>query len=157
MKQYKNDPLYKAFLAEGLIKETKRKPRKPKTTSQLKKKVWKLFSFYIRYNPSRNGFVHCVTCGKGDNYKNLQAGHWIPGRHNAVLFDERNCHPQCYRCNVGLHGNPIAYHHYMERTYGKLIMNALEKLDKKVKQFTKDELEGLYTTYQQKLKKRGVL
>jgi hypothetical protein len=122
-----------------------------------KKKVWAIFSTYIRLKYANHGYVHCVTCGKGDHYKAMQAGHWIPGRHNAVLFDERNVHPQCYHCNIGLKGNPIVYYHFMERTYGKKVMKELEQKDKEIKQFKLYELEALYDIYKEKLKKEGVL
>ena len=62
-------------------------------------KAWNLFSKYIRTRDSRlDGInIQCITClkwypafGKGC----AQAGHFIPGRHSNVLFDERNCHAQ---------------------------------------------------------------
>lgn len=123
------------------------------TVSSLKKKLWKLFSEYIRrlYADWR-GYVACVTCGSVKHYKEQQAGHFIPGRHNMVLFDERNVHPQCYRCNIALSGNPRKYDKYMRLTYGPEIIEQLEKLDEQNKQFTIKELEELIKEYKDKLK-----
>jgi len=74
--------------------------------SKAKRKAWSAFSLYIRISASDiNGNAKCVTCGAVKSYKDLQAGHFIPGRRNAVLFSEEGVHPQCYHCNIGLNGN----------------------------------------------------
>lgn len=49
-----------------------------------------------------SGFCACITCGrqyawKGSNQ--LDCGHGIPGRKNAILFEERIVAPQCVACN----------------------------------------------------------
>lgn len=103
-----------------------------KPTKKEKSKAWTVFSLYIRTRGSVNGYNWCCTCGRKYPIKKLQAGHWIPGRHLSVLFDPRNCHPQCYWCNMQLKGNPIKYHHFMEKTYGKKVMDELEALDTQV-------------------------
>lgn len=109
----------------------------PKTDkAKAKEKAWKNFSLYIRTrdckewerkHPEYNGELAgvCVTCGRWFPLKTLQAGHWIAGRNNAVLFSEEGCHAQCYGCNVGKKGNPINYWLYMERTYGREVMDRL--------------------------------
>jgi len=126
------------------------KPKKV-SISKLKKKAWDMFSKWVRLSASTNGYVVCITCGARKNYKELQAGHWLPGRHPSVLFDQRQVHPQCYHCNVGLKGNPILYYHYMENKYGKKEMRDLEKLDRQNKQFKPYELEAIYDIYKRKL------
>ena len=90
-----------------------------KTKSPLKKakeKAWKAFSLYIR---TRDG--NCVTCGGASQ----QAGHFIDGRHNAVLFSEMGVHGQCYHCNMGLKGNKLEYFLFMEKTYGREVIDRL--------------------------------
>ena len=130
-----------------------KKPKKKTiTTSRLKKKAWVLFSQWIRYHNSKNGLSKCVTCGVWKPWKELQAGHFIPGRHNSILFDERGVHPQCYHCNVGLKGNPRAYDKYMRETYGNLVVTELEMLDQRTKSFKPYELEALIDIYTLKLK-----
>ena len=94
----------------------------------------------------------CVTCGTIKNWKELQAGHFIPGRHNSILFDERGCHPQCYHCNIGLKGNPRAYDRYMKTIYGEVVIKELERLDQITKEFKPYELEAIIDIYQYKLK-----
>jgi len=127
------------------------KPKKI-TVSKMKDRAWKVFSLYIRTKGSTNGLNVCVTCGLWKPIKKLQAGHFIPGRHNSILFDERGVHCQCYRCNVALKGNPRAYDAYMRRVYGQKVIFNLELLDIQSKQFKVFELEELLIKYTKKLK-----
>lgn len=123
-----------------------------KNVSTLKKKLWKLFSEYIRrIGADWRGNVACVTCNSVKHWKEQQAGHFIPGRHNMVLFDERNVHPQCYRCNIALSGNPRKYDRFMRITYGPEIIEQLENLDAQNKKFTVKELEELIVHYKEAL------
>jgi hypothetical protein len=69
---------------------------KKKSIKTLKKKAWKAFSEYIRRKYSGSGgLVKCVTCNKIDHWKSMHAGHYVDGRNNTVLFDERLVWPQC--------------------------------------------------------------
>ena len=104
-----------------------------KTPKQLaKEKAWQSFSGYIRTrdclrftgDPDEG---MCVTCSRFLPYKKLQAGHFISGRGNAVLFDERLVYSQCGSCNVnppyGKGGNYVEYFRFMLDEVG------LEKID----------------------------
>lgn len=78
---------------------------KSKRLSALKKKCWELFSQFIRRShANENGWSRCYTCDTVGHWKQLQCGHAIPGRHNAVLLDAEICRPQCAICNVFKHG-----------------------------------------------------
>lgn len=117
---------------------------KTKSINKLKKEVWDLFSQVLRMEAADwKGYAHCVTCGKYDHYKRLQAGHFVPGRHNSVLFDTRNVHVQCVRCNVMLKGNLITYWPFMLKTYGQKVINTLIILDRTEKRWTREELEKM--------------
>lgn len=117
--------------------------------SKLKKKVWAVFSKYIRNKYAVNGKVMCVTCGEWKEVKEMQAGHFIPGRHNSVLFDERNVHPQCYACNICKKGNMVEYFRFMQITYGDEVIEELRRKDKiELKQFTSYELEEMYKKFE---------
>lgn len=88
------------------------------------KDLWNVFSQYIRLRDCllTTGTIwkgKCVTCGKIYRFNYLQAGHFIPGRKNSVLFNERCVHAQCFRCNVVLGGNWPLYYRFMQRTYGQ--------------------------------------
>lgn len=74
--------------------------KKPSLRS-LKKKVWKVFSQWIRLKDAdEGGTVQCYTCGCLMHWKESHAGHAIPGRHNAVLFDEDIVKTQCPKDNL---------------------------------------------------------
>lgn len=91
---------------------------------------WKLTSRLVRLSASdHTGMCSCVTCGKTKHYKELQAGHFIPqAQGNAVKWDLRNIHPQCYRCNINLGGNGAEYYPYMEKRYGTKVVSELRRL-----------------------------
>lgn len=95
-------------------------PKKSKTSvSKAKLKAWIAFSLWVRLSVADvDGYVRCVSCGTKKHYKEMQAGHFIPGRTNAVLFSEDGCHPQCYGCNIGKGGNWPGYFEYMKKMYG---------------------------------------
>ncbi len=125
----------------------KKKPKiKIQSVKKLKGKAWYWFSLYIR-NRDR---WQCVTCGKIGKGAQIHAGHFIPGRHNVILFDERGVHAQCYQCNVPLKGNPRAYDKFMRERYGEEVIKELEQLDRQTKQYTTAELLDLIDVYKKK-------
>lgn len=63
----------------------------------------RVFSQYIRLRYSdREGNCSCVTCGKKMYWKDAQNGHYRSRSCLKYRFNERNCHPQCYNCNINL-------------------------------------------------------
>lgn len=126
------------------------KKRKKSPTTIAKDKAWDACSVYVRtrdaYNTcngrkiwldGKDGFqkevlvAKCCTCNK--EYQAfgqgcLQAGHFVPGRNGAVLFDERGIHAQCYNCNTNLKGNPRKYEAFMVATYGQELVDELDML-----------------------------
>lgn len=123
--------------------------KKPKTltVSRAKAKAWQSFSRFIRQRDSRNGQIVCFTCEFVFPIKNTQASHFVPGRHNSVLFDPRNCHAACYRCNVLLSGNLINYYPKMVAKYGIDVIEELKDLDRTPKQFKVYELVEIKEKY----------
>ena len=107
-----------------------KKPRKP-SLKACKKKLWVVFSQYIR---QRDKYI-CISCGKTLNKLVSQAGHYIPKTAGlSIYFDERNVNCQCIGCNCFRHGNLSAYAVAMRAKYGP---NILEELDAKRRQFKK--------------------
>ena len=82
------------------------KRKKLPSLAKLKRDCWKAFSRFVRSRAADYaGYAQCYTCGYLAPWKELQAGHAIPGRHGAVLFDLDVVRPQCVRCNVFMRGN----------------------------------------------------
>ena len=126
----------------------KNKQVKRKTVTSVKKKVWPLFSQYIRMRDCLKttgctSFGLCITCGKRYHIKLLQAGHFISGRHNANLFSERGTHAQCYNCNINLRGNILEYRRKIIELYGDGADIELETEAGQIKKYTLSDLEGL--------------
>ena len=104
-----------------------------KLLSKAKAKCWKYFSIYIRTRDCLKTtgdpeYGICVTCHKRFHFKQLQAGHYVQGRNNAVLFHEDLVHAQCAPCNLWKGGNLTAYALYMFNTYGEKKMAEFELL-----------------------------
>ena len=81
--------------------------KKVQTVSQLKKKLWTVFSLYIR---QRDKFT-CFTCGRKGEGGAIHAGHFISKAVGGIdlYFHEDNVHAQCYNCNINLSGNQYEY------------------------------------------------
>ena len=142
------------------MKTERQKTKKPKQKSagKLKTEAWDAFSLYVRtrdclQTTNCSSFGLCVTCGKRYHIKLLQAGHFIPGRHNSNLFSEEGTHAQCYNCNVNLKGNTLEYRRQIIRLYGLGFDEELERRNRETKQYKKHELVALKKHYQQETKK----
>lgn len=135
----------------------KRKQKK-KGIRYWKKKAWSEFSKYIRLRDALKTTgtqekVRCYTCRKiypAFGIGCVQAGHFIPGRGNSILFNERGVHAQCYNCNVNLKGNWPEYMRYMMAEYGQEVVDELLHLKNQVKIYTPADLEELRDKYKQK-------
>lgn len=99
-----------------------------KPTSQLKKKLDKIFSEYIRMRDKGQ----CYTCPKQLPWKAMQNGHFVPRQYLKTRWDERNCNCQCYACNMLYNGQPSAYAKRLKEQYGEGIIEELEKNRKEV-------------------------
>ena len=116
------------------MKKLKFAKKKILTLKKAKKNANTAFSKYIRTRDAHgNAFLICVTCNKSYPAFGVgcaQAGHFIPGRHSMILYDERNCHGQCYNCNINLKGNWVEYESFMIKEYGRKVIAELKRLDK---------------------------
>lgn len=126
--------------------------KKKKSLKKLKEKAWKMFSQFIRKNAAnKDGYARCITCTDEKKawrpWKQLQAGHFVPGRGNSILFAEHNVHPQCYVCNCILGGNWTEYYKFMKQTYGMEVIDHLISLKNKTKIMTIQDYEDLIELY----------
>jgi hypothetical protein len=126
--------------------------RKQKSLRALKAKAWKLFSEYIRRKDAdEGGTVACYTCGALMFWKEAHAGHAIPGRHNAVLFDEEIVKPQCVTDNIFKGG---MYHIFTTKLIEEKGMDWWKaKLDgaRRIVKYTRADIEQMIETYKAKL------
>jgi hypothetical protein len=126
--------------------------KRKQTLRGLKKKAWRIFSEYIRRRDTdEGGTVRCVTCRGLFFWKEVHAGHFVPGRTNAVLFHEDITNPQCPVCNIWKGGAYQEYTLYMLDKYGREKVDEFLALKRKVVKYTRSDLEDLILHYEEKL------
>ena len=135
-------------------------PRKVKQPSKstVKKRAWEAFSRFIRTRDCllATGTIErgrCFTCGEEFSFKNLQAGHFIPGRHNANLFSEKGTHAQCRACNIWNHGRPLEYRKAIIKLYGEGYDEVLEREAREIKKYSPQDLTNLIECYKMKVER----
>lgn len=134
-----------------------------RTARQIAKdKAWDQFSVYIRTRdclrftgtPDQG---MCVTCRRRYPFKKLQAGHFIQGRGNAVLFDERLVYSQCLGCNgnppMGKGGNYVEYFLFMEREWGRKKLDEFIQLKHRAVQYKIHDFIEIKEKYRDKTEK----
>lgn len=118
------------------------------TRSKLIKKLDAIFSIYIRRKNAINDIAICFTCGKQDNYKRLQNGHFQSRKHYSTRWDEINCQTQCAGCNVFRYGEQFVFGNKLDKKYGPGTADRLHKKSKQITKFTDFEIQDLINKYQ---------
>ena len=112
------------------------------TRSKIVKKLDTIFSQYIRKKNSINGNSICFTCGKIDQWKKLQNGHFQSRRHYSTRWNETNCQVQCAGCNVFKYGEQFKFALELDNKYGSGTAQELHiKAQKQIKFQTFELLE----------------
>lgn len=98
---------------------------KKKSNASLKKKLWKVFTLWIK---KRDNYT-CVTCKRKVDGYSAQGGHYIAAGACGLeyYFSEKNVHCQCTNCNFRLEGNRPAYRDFIIATYGIKTLQDLEQ------------------------------
>jgi hypothetical protein len=105
------------------------KAKKTKSLPKLKKQVLDLFAQYVKLKAASEGKLFCYTCDAPLklNTSNCQLGHYLSrGAYPGLTFEPNNSRPQCYRCNIHLHGNLIEFR---ERLINEIGMGAVMQLE----------------------------
>jgi len=121
-------------------------PRKP-SRKTIVNNLDKVFSEYIRRRYAKNGIAECVTCGKKDHWKNLQAGHFMSRKHYATRWDEENVEVQCMACNVYRYGEQYLFAKHLGQEKADELL-AKSRTMVKLKDW---ELEEMIEKYKKKL------
>jgi len=119
-------------------------PKKKKVSiSKLKKKLWTVFSLYIR---QRDNYI-CFTCGRKGEGSGMHAGHFIPKSVGGIglYFHEENVHAQCYNCNINLGGNQWEY----GQRLGVETVNKLMKIKGEYHKWTENDYNVRLKSYPQ--------
>jgi hypothetical protein len=117
-------------------------PKKKVKRSTVVKRLDAIFSQYIRKKNSEHGRATCFTCGKVDEWKNLQCGHFQSRRHYSTRWDETNCQVQCAGCNVFKYGEQYKFGVFLNSKFGESTASKLHtKAQKQVKYETYELIE----------------
>lgn len=122
--------------------------------TKLEDKLWKVFSEFIRRRDSdENGIGKCVTCGYREEWKYMDAGHFISRKHKSTKFDEMNNNIQCKGCN-GPGGAGRQYEHgkYIDLKYGEGTADNILQKSRMICKRDRYDLEVLIDHYKTKLK-----
>ena len=126
--------------------KTKKKP-------DLKAKLDKVFSEYIRKRDTRNGVFKCISCGRILPYEQADCGHYINRKHMSTRFDEMNCNAQCISCNRFDEGNIQWYRRGLVALYGEQQVALLEAKKHNFRKYSDFEYEVLIKHYKEEIKK----
>lgn len=129
------------------------KTKKKDSIASLDKKLWKVFSEYVRRRDAdERGCVYCVTCSKYDHYKNMDAGHFISRRHASTKFDEQNVFPQCPGCNLYGAGKQYEFGLALDRMFGAGTADKILLKSKMLCKRDRYDFECLIEEYKKKIK-----
>jgi len=122
-----------------------------KTLGQYEAEAKKVFQKWVRM---RDALLPCISCNSYDKDQ-YDGGHYFKAElFSGLIFDERNCHKQCRKCNRYDGGNEIQYRIGLVNRYGKEFVEQLEadSVDKRVYKYTKNELIAKRLQYELKIK-----
>lgn len=116
--------------------------------------LWKLVSEYVR----RRDDGQCFTCPTKKQWKEMQAGHFIPQSlcNTDFKYMETNVHCQCYRCNINESGNVAVYRVRIDEKYGFGTAEMMEEQNRqKIAKWTLRDYEQAIRDYRKKLAELG--
>ena len=117
------------------------------------KKLWKVFSEYIRLRDSdENGYGKCITCSRIKYWKEADCGHGIGRQHKAVKYNEKNNHLQCKHCNGFEGGKREIYKQRINEMYGAGTWELLELAAKQPFKWSQFEVDALERYYKEQVK-----
>lgn len=147
----KGGAIVKKEYIKKAAKEKKEGYEKLKTLGQYEADSKKSFQLFVRLRDEK---LNCISCGCAGN-DIWDGGHYFKAElFSGLIFDERNCHKQCRKCNRYLGGNEIAYRIGLCARFGEQFVKQLEadSVDKRVYKFSKQELIEIKKIYDDKVK-----
>ena len=123
--------------------------RKKLSRGKIVKKLDSIFSQYIRRRDVKESIAECFTCGKKDDWKRLQCGHFQSRRFYSTRWDETNCQVQCKSCNIYKEGEQFKFGTNLNKQFGKKTSERLEVKAREIVKIPTFELEDMIKHYQE--------
>lgn len=123
-----------------------------KGRKELVKELDEIFSKFVRLRNAKDGIVACFTCGKRNQWKKMQCGHYHSRRFYSTRWDEINCQVQCVDCNILHEGNKPVFAIELKKKYGEQILDFLNLKRNNRWKIDTGELKLLITYYSEKVK-----
>ena len=122
-------------------------------TKRLEKKLWGLFSQFIRMRDASqlNGYAQCCTCGSVKFWKEMDAGHFVGRQFKSLKFSEQNVNAQCRYCNRFNEGMKHKYAKFLDEKYGEGTAMLLDGTKKRVFRLDKFSLLAMIDHYKTKV------
>ena len=121
--------------------------KKTKSRSQLVKELDAIFSRYIRLRDADDkGICTCITCSDKKPRKEMHNTHFISRSNYKYRRSVVNCWAGCYKCNVILHWNYIAYTLAMIWKYWEWIVREMQE-DKELIKVSTPEIREMIEKY----------
>lgn len=133
-------------LAQEWNRERKEIKEKLKSLSDIEKEAKVFFQHWIRL---RDKDENCISCGIAQTTL-WDGGHFKKAEiYSGTIFNEKNCHKQCRKCNRFLGGNELNYREGLVGRYGEDYVLEVELLANKLRtyKFSKEELIEIRNKY----------
>lgn len=129
-----------------------KKRGKYKGLKYYEKRAWERLSRFVRLegcyqSTGRFERGRCYTCDHLVLFQELDAGHAIGGRNNAVLFDKRIIKPQCQTCNRNNGGEYEKFKEKLIKELGEKQYYRIVEDSKKVVLYSIEDLVDVYEKY----------
>lgn len=122
-----------------------------KTLSEYESEAKRTFQKWVRLRDEKHP---CISCGTIVS-EIWDGGHYLKAElYSGMIFDERNVHKQCRKCNYYLGGNETNYRKGLIERYGWRYVKQLEydSNGRRDWKFTKQELIAKKLQYDLKIK-----
>jgi len=131
-----------------------------KSSNPKKETAWKWFAKYIRLRDALKTtgdvlYAKCVTCGEIKPIEEMDAGHGIAGRMNAVLFNEDIVRCQCRICNRAGGGELQMFKKVLIDEFGQDKWDYWQSTKNDPVKYTDFDYEQIAKIYRRKYKELG--
>lgn len=128
--------------------------KKPTMKKNLKAKLDKVFSLYIRLRDTdENGYFKCPTCGRILPFDQADCSHYWSRTHTATRFDPDNCVAECRYDNRFNSSHLDGLGKFLRKKLGERGFNLLEWRHTQTTKYTDFEYAELIKHYQKEILK----